>query len=125
MNSTKVKEIVVTFMKMLNTIKMYHWKTYSYAHHQATDMLYKDLNKYIDEFVEVLLGKTQTRIPGFEISIPLKNTGSIKKEIYEYRNFLSNLDKELHKEKDTDLLSIRDEILAAINQFLYLSTFTK
>ena len=36
--------IVETFMGMLNMVKLYHWKTYSYAKHQATDELYKKLN---------------------------------------------------------------------------------
>ena len=32
--------IVETFMGILNMVKLYHWKTYSYAKHQATDELY-------------------------------------------------------------------------------------
>ena len=128
MDSSKVnkEELVTNFMKMLNTVKLYHWKTYSYAKHQATDVLYKDLNKYIDEFIEVLLGKYQTRIPAFDTSISLQNLKSpagLKKEIHSYRNFLVGLEKVLHQEKDSDLLSIRDEILASLNQFLYLSSF--
>ena len=128
MDSSKVnkEELVTNFMKMLNTVKLYHWKTYSYAKHQATDVLYKDLNKYIDEFIEVLLGKYQTRIPAFDTSISLQNLKSpaaLKKEIHGYRNFLVGFDKILHKENDSDLLSIRDEILASLNQFLYLSSF--
>ena len=51
------KEIVSMFLKMLNTTKLYHWRTYSYATHEATDNLYADLNKYVDEFVEVMMGK--------------------------------------------------------------------
>jgi hypothetical protein len=31
----------------------------------------------------------------------------------------------LDKERDSDLLNIRDEILADVNQFLYLLTLTK
>ena len=51
--STKSVNITKVFLEMLNTVKLYHWKTYSYATHEATDKLYKELNEYIDEFIEV------------------------------------------------------------------------
>ena len=38
-------------------IKLYHWKTRSFAQHEATDKLYDSLNKHTDEFIEVLIGK--------------------------------------------------------------------
>ena len=49
--STKSVNITKVFLEMLNTVKLYHWKTYSYSTHNATNELYKDLNKYIDEFI--------------------------------------------------------------------------
>ena len=42
--------------------------------------------------------------------------------ITEQSRFFIYLDACLHPEHDTDLLSIRDEILADLNQFLYLFT---
>ena len=74
---------------MLNTVKLYHWKTYSYATHEATDKLYKELNEYIDEFIEVYLGKDQSRIPSFSIKVNLVNNleETFKKKIYKYRNW--------------------------------------
>jgi len=40
--STKagVSMIVPTFLHMLNTVKLYHWKTTSFSTHKATDELY-------------------------------------------------------------------------------------
>jgi len=122
------QEIVKVFMQMLNTIKMFHWKTYSYAKHEATDLLYKDINKYVDEFIETMLGKYNTRIPSFEVSIQLKNHDSsdkLKQEIFKYRKYIINLNDILDKKTDSDLLNIRDEILACLNQFLYLFSFKK
>ena len=52
------KEITVVFLEMLLMIKLYHWKTTSYATHKATDELYSKLNENIDSFIEVLLGKS-------------------------------------------------------------------
>jgi DNA-binding ferritin-like protein len=56
------KEITVIFMEMLIMVKLYHWKTHSYATHKATDELYTKFNEHIDRFIEVLLGKTGSRI---------------------------------------------------------------
>ena len=55
-------KLVGTLLEMLMTVKMYHWHTDSYAQHKATDELYERLNKHIDTFVEVLLGKSESRI---------------------------------------------------------------
>jgi len=118
--------VVKIFLEILNIIKLYHWKTRSYAKHQATDELYEKLNKHIDKFIEVLIGKDERRIKMLEKKINLidpENTIDFKHRIYEYRDFLMNIDNCFNKKKDTDLLNIRDEILADINQFLYLMTF--
>ena len=86
------QQIVTTFLQMLNTVKLYHWKTNSYAQHKATDELYANLNTNIDTFVEIMLGKTGARVnlTGHK-SIPLldyTNTGDFTKEINKYKNFL-------------------------------------
>ena len=127
-NNEKKSHIVKIFIEMLHTIKLYHWKTRSYAQHKATDELYEELNKKIDEFVEVLLGKDQTRIKMIEKRIDLldaNNTREIKERIFEYREFLTDMNIWFDNSRDSDLLSIRDDILASLNQFLYLITFDK
>ena len=120
--------IVKVFLEILNMVKLYHWKTRSYAQHNATDELYAKLNKHIDMFVEVLLGKSESRIKMLEKKIDLldpSNVRDFKERIYEYRDFLVDIDIYFNTKKDTDLLNIRDEILGDINQFLYLMTFDK
>jgi len=127
-NNKKKSHIVKIFIEMLQTIKLYHWKTRSYAQHKATDELYDELNKKIDEFVEVLLGKDQSRIKMIEKRIELldaNNTREIKERIFEYREFLTDMNIWFDNSRDSDLLSIRDDILASLNQFLYLLTFDK
>ena len=124
----KKSHIVKIFIEMLHTIKLYHWKTRSYAQHKATDELYSKLNEQIDEFVEVLLGKDQSRIKMIEKRIDLldaNNTREIKERIFEYREFLMDMNIWFDTSRDSDLLSIRDDILANLNQFLYLLTFDK
>ena len=34
-----IENIVIMFLRMLNTVKLYHWKTISYPQHKATDEL--------------------------------------------------------------------------------------
>ena len=61
MKSTK-EELVNLFLELLMIVKVYHWKTKSYAEHIATDELYSTLNENIDKFVEVMLGKNGSRL---------------------------------------------------------------
>jgi hypothetical protein len=127
-SSQKTSRIVLKLLEILNLIKLYHWKTRSYSQHKATDELYERLNKNIDRFVEVLLGKTQTRVRNMEKRMELfdlDNTADFKERVLAFRYYLTEMDMHLHKKTDSDLLSIRDEILADVNQFLYLLTFDK
>lgn len=121
-------QIVKKFMELLIMIKLYHWKTHSYAQHKATDELYEELNKHIDRFVEILLGKSNSRIKMLENKMnmyDLDTKHELREHIFEYRQFLVDMNQTFHEKIDTDLLNVRDEILADINQFLYLLTFDK
>ena len=125
-DNKKKSLIVRTFLEMLNTVKLYHWKTRSFAQHKATDELYEQLNGHVDKFVEILLGKDESRIKMVERRCELldfSDSSDFKARIYEYREFLVDMNKYFHAKRDTDLLNIRDEILGDINQFLYLMTF--
>lgn len=123
------KEITVVFLEMLLMVKLFHWKTHSYATHKATDELYSKLNDDIDKFIEVLLGKTGSRIDLMghkNISlIDLNSQDQLKSRIESLKNYLVGLthNKGLSSMTNTDLLNIRDEILGDLNQFLYLLTF--
>ena len=123
------QHIVSMFLQMLNTVKLYHWKTTSFAQHKATDELYSKLNESIDTFVETMLGKTGSRVnlTGTK-SIPLLDyteLSGFKKEVEHYKHYLigMTIDTTLNSGSNTDLLNIRDEILGHLNQFTYLLTF--
>jgi hypothetical protein len=120
--------IVSTFLSILNVVKLYHWKTYSYSQHKATDGLYDKLNEHMDSFVEVMLGKDQSRIQFVNTHIPVMDyakTEDFQKCIQHHRVFLTDLTYVFDPVNDSDLLNIRDEILGDLNQFLYLMSFTK
>ena len=121
-NRSNTKQITVYFMEMLIMVKLFHWKTHSFATHKATDELYDSLNGHIDNFIEVLLGKTGSRINLLDkrsISlVDLNSPASLKARIGKFKQFLERM-----PDQGTDLMNIRDEILGDLNKFLYLLTF--
>ena len=127
-SAAQAQGIVPTFLHMLNTVKLYHWKTTSFSTHKATDELYGTLNEKIDEFVEVMLGKREMggrakllNAPMMKLTIYSNNEAFIK-QVEMYKTFLLNMNEYLGMTINTDLLAIRDEILAAFNKLLYLLT---
>ena len=125
---SKYAEIVAFFMEMLTTIKLYHWKTQSYSQHKATDSLYDSLQGHVDKFVEVMLGKNGSRVNMVQKCLRIfdfRRSADFKSQLLEYRELLLRMNQFLDKTRDSDLLNIRDEILADVNQFLYLWTFNK
>jgi DNA-binding ferritin-like protein len=123
------KEITVVFLEMLLMVKLFHWKTTSYATHKATDDLYTKLNANIDDFIEVLLGKTGLRTDLMSNKnirlVDLSSAESLKREIETFKGYLVSLNDNatMKKMTNTDLFNIRDTILGDMNQFLYLLTF--
>lgn len=124
-NAEKSK-LIVHFFEILNSIKLYHWKTKVFSQHKATDELHERLTANIDKFVEVLLGKDENRVKMVEKNMKLMDSEGetdFKGKIFGFRAYLVDLDKMLDEKKDSDLRNIRDEMLADVNQFLYLLTF--
>lgn len=123
------KEITIIFFEILMMVKLFHWKTTSYPIHEATDELYTKLNANIDEFIEILLGKFESRINlmgNRKIKlIDLTNKEALKKEVETFKKYLVNLNenKIMKSMNNNDLFNIRDTILGNLNQFLYLLTF--
>jgi DNA-binding ferritin-like protein len=128
-NKYSSQRIVTMFLQMLNTVKLYHWKTSSYAQHKATDELYVNLNTNIDTFVEIMLGKTGSRVNLTGVkNIPLldySNLSDFKRTVEMYKQFMINMtnDKSLNISSNSDLMNVKDEILGNLNQFTYLLTF--
>jgi hypothetical protein len=124
------KDLISTFLHMLDTVKLYHWKTTSYATHKATDQLHADLSAKIDSFVEILLGKPENtpttkrneilKVQSLQFK-QYKNNEDFKKQVEEYKKFLENLSI-VKQPNNNDLANIRDDLLGTMNQFLYLLT---
>lgn len=120
------KELIIkSFLEILQSLKLYHWKTNSYSQHNATDDLHEKLSKQTDRFVEVLMGKTNKKVHLVNTHIKmydLDNKLQLKYQLFEFRQFLMDLDDVLSAKTDNDLRNIRDEMLESIHQFLYMLT---
>ena len=113
------------FFTMRNQIKLYHWQTYMYSRHKATDDVVKSLDEHIDLFVEVFMGKYgRMKLSGKTARFDLENLTdkSSVKFIKQCIAYLLGPISEGLKETDTDLFNIRDEMLGDLNQLLYLFT---
>lgn len=123
-----LQEITISFLHILNSTKLFHWRTTSYAVHKATDEFYTKLNTNIDSFIEILLGKTNTRIHLTNKKLYLdqvKSKSEFQKILLKFKSYLVGLNDNpiMHSMKNTDLFNIRDTILGDVNQLLYLLTF--
>ena len=131
-SSNSAKKHMITYMlQMLMTVKLYHWNTLSFSTHKATDELYGTLNTLIDQFVEVLLGKHNNVSERNKHEIltiktlhlhTYKDNGKFKQQLETYKKYLVGLSKHFSNGENTDLLNIRDEILATLNKISYLLT---
>lgn len=129
-NSAK-KHMITSMLQMLMTVKLYHWNTLSFSTHKATDELYGSLNTLIDQFVEVLLGKHNNVSERNKQEIltiktlhlhTYKDNGKFKHQLESYKKYLIGLNKHFSNGENSDLLNIRDEILATLNKISYLLT---
>lgn len=111
------------FFTMREQIKLYHWQTKMYSRHKATDEVISALDVSIDKYVEVFMGKYgRMKLNSSTGTVHIRNLSesTIIKFIKNCINYLTNdLVKKL-KDSDTDLVNIRDEMLAELNQLLYL-----
>jgi len=127
LENPKKADIIKKFLEMIHMVKLYHWKTKSYSEHKATDELHGRLQEHTDKFVEILLGKDQSRVQMVTDKMSLMdfdNVKELKECIFRYREFLMDMNIYFDSRRDSDLLNIRDEILGDLNQFLYLLTLS-
>lgn len=113
------------FLHLRDQIKLYHWQTRVYARHIATDKILETLDKSIDSYVEVYIGKYgRPKVTGKNATVTVHNlteSGAVRLVNSAIKYLQGPLTKTL-KPSDTDLMNIRDEMIADLNQLLYLFT---
>lgn len=104
-------------LQMLN--KIYHLTTTSFARHKATDAFDDSLQSNIDKFAEVYIGKHQVKpvINSIKLEQHYLTDDGIQLFFNQSKTYLESFEKMFN---DSELLNIRDEILADINKTLYL-----
>lgn len=113
------------FLHLRDQIKLYHWQTRVYSRHIATDKILETLEKSIDSYVEVYIGKYgRPRVTGKNATITLQNLSEAgaTRLIHAAIKYLQGPLTKTLKATDTDLMNIRDEIVSDLNQLLYLFT---
>lgn len=118
------EEITLKLIQIQTQFKFLHWQTMGDAKHRAYGEIYDSLTEKIDTFVEVIMGK-QGRIefePEFSIMFQDIKNLSVQNFLDGITEFLVEMTDKLDKRYDTDLLNIRDEMLADINQLKYRLT---
>ena len=128
---------ILCFLELLNTIKIYHWSTLSYPTHKATDELHDKLSKLVDSFIEIYIGHCARGGVGAAAAgsgVPVFKFKSEKDSCISFCQckthdaFCKILDENIiHLESltdklngYTDLVNIRDEMVGALAQALYL-----
>lgn len=109
-----INDLVKNLFTVQLSVKIYHWNTTSYAKHKATDQFTSNLLSLTDKFVELFIGRYKYKPNVKDVNI---YNNDINKILEKLRTYLSNMDNII---KDTDLLTVRDELVGEINQTLYL-----
>jgi DNA-binding ferritin-like protein len=113
------------FFTLRSQIKLYHWQTYQFARHKATDDLITALDELMDSYVEVYMGKYgRPKMTSTTNSTVVKNMSESTAAAF-VRGSIKYLETTLVKRlkpTDTDLINIRDEMLSNLNKLLYLFT---
>jgi DNA-binding ferritin-like protein len=119
-----INDLITNLLTILNQIKVFHWNTKSYSEHKAFDFAYEELSDSIDDFLEVYMG-TYGRVEKPNYKIILDNyvsNDNCSEVIDTYIDFLINKLPKILKSTDTELLNIRDEMLAVLNRVKYFLT---
>ena len=113
-------------LNLRNQLKLYHWQTRVYSRHVAVDKVLETLDTLIDSYVEIYIGKYgRPKLSGADAVIRLYNlseAGATKLVNAAAKYIMGPLVKGLKAGVDTDLINLRDEMLANLNQLLYLFT---
>jgi hypothetical protein len=117
-----MKSVIDFFIQLQSQLLILHWQTQSYARHMAYGSTYKDISELADDFVEAYQGRYDRLESGKTIEFANINDDKLNTFIDECLDFLADEKKLGIKSTDTDLVSIRDDIVAKLNKLKYLMT---
>jgi hypothetical protein len=118
------EELTLKLIQIQLQFKFLHWQTFGDAKHKAYGEIYDSLGNIIDKFVEAMMGK-YGRVefePEFSIMFQDIKSLSVQNFMDGITEFLVGMSDHLDSRYDSDLLNLRDEMLADINQLKYRLT---
>jgi hypothetical protein len=118
------EELTLKLVQIQLQFKFLHWQTFGDAKHKAYGDIYDSLGDIIDKFVEAMMGKYGRVEFDPEFSIMFQDIKSISVQNFMdgITEFLVGMSDHLDSRYDSDLLNLRDEMLADINQLKYRLT---
>jgi hypothetical protein len=118
------EEFILKLVQIQLQFKFLHWQTFGYAKHKSYGKIYDNLGDLIDSFTESMMGKYGRPEFDSEFSIMFQDIKSmnIQNFLDGITEFLVGMTDQLDTKYDTDLLNLRDEMLAEINKLKYLLT---
>lgn len=116
---------ITNFLAIQNQFRVMHWQTQkkvgSFAAHSAFGTAYEELDPLIDDFIEIFQGKKGVikGVNGFTIQLANLDQNPVDVVDECIRFLIDVIPQGLNESEDTDLLNIRDEMLAILNQTKY------
>jgi hypothetical protein len=118
------EEVILKLVQIQIQFRFLHWQTIGDAKHRSYGQMYEDLDSFIDDFVEAMMGKygRPEFEPEFALMFQNLQSLSVQNFLDGITEFLVEMSDKLDSRYDTDLLNIRDEILLKVNKLKYLLT---
>jgi DNA-binding ferritin-like protein len=118
------EELILKLVQVQVQFKFMHWQTTGDAKHRSYGKTYDKLGDLIDDFAEAMMGKYGRPEFESEFSIMFQDLKSLSLQNFMdgITDFLVSITEMLDPKYDTDLLNLRDEMLASINKLKYLLT---
>lgn len=116
-------DIVSNMLRFQNELKLYHWNTFSFSRHKSTDYLFKEMIKFIDEFVEEYMGRFGRLELEKEVKISLQkyNDKDAIRLLERFAIYLQDLETKIPQRSNISaLMNKRDEILGNVYRTIYL-----
>ena len=121
----KGRTIVAVLMQLQCDVKIFHWQTHGFAAHKMSDELHAVLVEKIDAFVEQFMGRygrVDFGTRGTTLKLRDVSSANLVKTLRAAASFLTKSLPGRISRSDTDLLTLRDDILGAIRKAQYLLT---
>lgn len=118
----QVSHCTMFFLNLQSQLRLYHWQTKSYARHKASDKLISKIVELSDTFIETFIGATGVRPKAFpEVQHVLQDMSDacVIDYLHVIEDFLIR-DVQILVEHNTALESLRDDLLGAVYQALYM-----